>query len=91
MPEDDIDFKESARMSEDEIIEIAESIFTDKPNYCAERIGRYVGIELRKGKLIWTVRYALVDKDGLPTRSGHTIYEIDDEIGEIIKTFYAPH
>lgn len=88
--EDEVDLTKSARMTEDDVIKLAEQHYIQNLTN-SDKVGRYIGIKEKKNKLVWSVRYAPISEDGLPCKSGHAILYIDDETGELIEEIISPY
>lgn len=87
---DDPDLTKSARMSEKEVAEIAQ-LYYENYRESSANVGQYIDLSMKREKLVWSIRYAPVDEDGFPTKSGHVIFEIDDEKGEVTDKFFSPY
>jgi hypothetical protein len=87
--EDEINLTKSARMTEEEVIEVTKNYVQEL--IPSDEVGRYIGLKEVKKKLVWSVRYAPISEDGLPCKSGHTILYIDDETGKLVKKIISPY
>lgn len=85
---DEPNLKEIAISSEDEILEIAQSSGFPSNISLAEIS---VSLIKDKEKIFWKIFYAPKDENGLPLKTGHTIYIIDDVTKELVNQFYSPH
>lgn len=79
---EDVELRQIATSSEDEILKIAQSIY----GHSSDNISQMISLNLNKEKLVWRVRFALADG----SKSGHTILIIDDKTKELVERFDAP-